>query len=154
MCSYNRSNIEGTDLTDGLYICEESLEICICLCPEVTLCGCQDIKIQLPLLALSFFYPFFLFLFLNLLMVHSPDFYFHKNLDFFLLLDRVFCPEGRPGMSEVFLLSGISGLSFDSPFLSPLLFFSVWSSCSFCLVIFLLMVHSPDFSRKLANIFP
>ena len=32
-------------------------------------------------------------------------------------------PEGRPGMSDVFLLSGISGLSFDSPFLSPLLFF-------------------------------
>ena len=32
-------------------------------------------------------------------------------------------PEGRPGMSDVNLLSGISGLSFDSPFLSPLLFF-------------------------------
>ena len=27
------------------------------------------------------------------------------------------------GMSDVTLLSGISGLSFDSPFLSPLLFF-------------------------------
>ena len=33
-------------------------------------------------------------------------------------------PEGRPGMFDVSLLSGISGLSFDSPFLSPLLFFS------------------------------
>ena len=32
-------------------------------------------------------------------------------------------PEGRPGMSDVPLLSGISGLSFDSSFLSPLLFF-------------------------------
>ena len=32
-------------------------------------------------------------------------------------------PEGRPGMSDVCLLSGISGLSFDSPFLSPFLFF-------------------------------
>ena len=31
--------------------------------------------------------------------------------------------EGRPGMSDVTLLSGISGLSFESPFLSPLLFF-------------------------------
>ena len=31
---------------------------------------------------------------------------------------------GRPGMSDVSLLSGISGLSFDFPFLSPLLFFS------------------------------
>ena len=39
-------------------------------------------------------------------------------------------PEGRPGMSDVTLLSGISGLSFDSPFLSPLLFFPAWSSCS------------------------
>ena len=34
-----------------------------------------------------------------------------------------FYPEGRPGMSDVFLLSGISGLSIYSPFLSPLLFF-------------------------------
>ena len=34
-----------------------------------------------------------------------------------------YLPEGRPGMSDVTLLSGISGLSFDSPFLSPLLFF-------------------------------
>ena len=32
-------------------------------------------------------------------------------------------PEWRPGMSDVLFLSGISGLSFDSSFLSPLLFF-------------------------------
>ena len=32
-------------------------------------------------------------------------------------------PKGRPGMSDVSLLSGISGLSFDSTLLSPLLFF-------------------------------
>ena len=32
-------------------------------------------------------------------------------------------PEGRLGMSDVPLLCGISGLSFDSSFLSPLLFF-------------------------------
>ena len=110
-----------------IYICEKSLEICICLCPEVTLCGCQDIKIQLLLLPLSvifkiYFYPFFFFFFKNLLMVHSPDFYFRKNLESFLLWGRVFCPEGRPGMSDVILLSGISGLSFDSPFLSPFFF--------------------------------
>ena len=48
-------------------------------------------------------------------------------------------------MSDVKPLSGISGLSFDFPFLSPLLFFlpsplvlSVLSCC-------VLMVHSPDF---------
>ena len=32
-------------------------------------------------------------------------------------------PEGRPGMSDVSSLSGISGLSFDSTLLSPRLFF-------------------------------
>ena len=32
-------------------------------------------------------------------------------------------PTGRPGISDVLSQSGISGLSFDSPFLSPLLFF-------------------------------
>ena len=32
-------------------------------------------------------------------------------------------PEGRPGMSDVSPLSGISGLSFDFTLLSPLLFF-------------------------------
>ena len=32
-------------------------------------------------------------------------------------------PEGRPGMSDVSTLSGISGLSFDFTLLSPLLFF-------------------------------
>ena len=32
-------------------------------------------------------------------------------------------PEGRPRVSDVILLSGISGLSFDSPFLSPPFFF-------------------------------
>ena len=32
-------------------------------------------------------------------------------------------PEGRPGMSDVSPLSGISGLSFDSTLLFPLLFF-------------------------------
>ena len=44
------------------------------------------------------------------------------------LLHLEFCfmtltPEGRPGMSDVSPLFGISGLSFDSTLLSPLLFF-------------------------------
>ena len=75
MCSFYRGNIEGTNsskiyvwclwmyvlclrsdwLTEGWCICEKSLEMCICFwpefdCPEVTLCGWQDIKIQLQLL--------------------------------------------------------------------------------------------------------
>ena len=56
-------------------------------------------------------------------------------------------------MSDVSLLPGISGLSFGSPFLSPLLLFSAQSSCSFSLVIFLRMVHSPDFFPENSNIF-
>ena len=75
------------------------------------------------LLLLFHFFIHFFFIFSNLLMVHSSDFYFQKNLEYLLLRDRVFCPEGRPGMSDVIVLSGISGLSFDSPCLSPLLFF-------------------------------
>ena len=56
-------------------------------------------------------------------------------------------------MSDVFLLSGISGLSFDSPFLSPLLSFSAKSSCPFCFVVFLLMIHSPDIFPENSQIF-
>ena len=56
-------------------------------------------------------------------------------------------------MSDVTLLSGISGLSFDSPFPISSLVFSAQSSCSFCLVIFLLMVHSPDFFPENSQIF-
>ena len=44
-------------------------------------------------------------------------------------------PEGRLGMSDVSLLPGISGQSFDSPFLSPLLFLCLvlllFLSCNF-----------------------
>ena len=53
-------------------------------------------------------------------------------------------------MSDVSLLSGISGLSLGSPFLSPLLFFCLvpllFPSWNFC-------THFPDLSRKLSNIF-
>ena len=56
------------------------------------------------------------------------------------------CPEGRTGMSDVNLLSAVSGLSADSSFLSHLFFF--------CLILFFFLVHSPDFvSRKLRNNF-
>ena len=55
-------------------------------------------------------------------------------------------------MSDGSLLSGISGLSFDSPFLSPLLFFFYLPShlaLSVLIVIFLLMVHFPFFQKTL-----
>ena len=51
-------------------------------------------------------------------------------------------PNGRPGMSDVPLLSGLSGLSFD-PLSCLLPCLPAWSSS--CLVLFLLLeVHSPD----------
>ena len=43
-------------------------------------------------------------------------------LSFFIFFTDV-DPEGRPGMSDVSPLSGISELSFDSSFLSSLSFF-------------------------------
>ena len=50
-------------------------------------------------------------------------------------------------MFDVNPLAGISGLSFDL-----LSCFSAWFSYSFCGVIFLLTVHSPDFfCRKLRH---
>ena len=60
-------------------------------------------------------------------------------------------PEGRPGMSDD--LSEISGLSYIwFPFPISFHIFSVLSSCSFCVVIFLLMVHSLDFFPKSSKI--
>ena len=47
-------------------------------------------------------------------------------------------------MSDVTLLSWISGLSFDFPFLSPHLFFLPNPLALSVLSCFLLMVHSPD----------
>ena len=41
-------------------------------------------------------------------------------------------PERRPGLSDVFPLSGISGLSFDSPLLSTLLVFFLILSLFLC----------------------
>ena len=51
-------------------------------------------------------------------------------------------------ISDVNPLAGISGLSFD--LLSS---FSAWLFYPFCLVIFLLTVHSPDFFAESSNIF-
>ena len=53
-----------------------------------------------------------------------------------------------PLPSPQLYLSGISGLSFDSPFLSPLLLIYLVLIFSFCLVICLLMAPSPDFSTQ------
>ena len=60
-------------------------------------------------------------------------------------------PKGGRGclMSPFCLESQGCHLISFSYLLSCVCVFSAWSSCFFCLVIFLLMVHSPDFSRKL-----
>ena len=49
---------------------------------------------------------------------------------------RTSSPEGRPEMSDVHLLSGISGLSFESAFLSPLFIFFFLVLLFFMFVIF------------------
>ena len=108
------------------------------------------------------------FKFLNwkLLIFQRAEFIFSRwrSSSFSLYLDRSFThtrstlldiscqlyaygPEGRPGMSNVSPLAGISGLSFYSTLQSPLLFF--------CLVLlpFLLALSSKLFSRKFFNIF-
>ena len=65
-------------------------------------------------------------------------------------------PNGGRGMSDVSLLSGISGLLFDATFLIPLLFLCLllllFLSCLFSF--FLVMTPCPDFlPRKVCNIF-
>ena len=64
-----------------------------------------------------------------------------------------FCPntpEGRPGMSDVSPLSGISGLSFDSTLLSPLLF--CYSFCPFFFFVSWSILLN-FFPKKFFNIF-
>ena len=68
------------------------------------------------------FYIFFIEVFIFLI-----DTFVEKSEDIVFLVS--FClllvsPKGRLGMSDITLLSAISGLLFDSPFLSPLLFLS------------------------------
>ena len=72
-------------------------------------------------------------------------------------------PERRPGMSDVHSLCGSSGLSFDSPFLSPLFFLSFFLFFFFCLVLlYFLSCHFSAngpfswlffLSKNLSNIF-
>ena len=66
-------------------------------------------------------------------------------------------PEQKPGMSDVNLQFGISGLSFDFLLLSCLLFFYLVRVVLFLFqpYFFLLMVHSgiQAFSRKFSNSF-
>ena len=50
-------------------------------------------------------------------------------------------------MSNVILLSGISGLSFDSLFLSPLMFFFLPSALALSVLSFYLIFFSPEDSN-------
>ena len=83
----------------------------------------------------------------------------------FLVVSYVFChvvrsflnvspPEGRPGMSDVSPLSGISGLSLDSTLLSPLYFFRLVLVLFLSYLFFCLLVHSAIlFMENSSNIF-
>ena len=98
----------------GWYICEKSLEMCICLwpefdCPDVTLCGWQDIKIQLLLLLLLFF--FFLLLSSSFFFVFFFFFFF-----FFLLLLLLFLSSSSSSSFFFLLLLSSSSSSSSSSF--------------------------------------
>ena len=74
---------------------------------------------------------------INHLSLPTPFYSVLVSISVFMALSTVFHlpqrPKGRPGMSDVSPLSGISGLSFDFTLLSPLLFF--------CLVLLLFMSY-------------
>ena len=78
----------------------------------------------------TFLFPFFIGMLLcspvsSILVPNQmPSDFFYSVGDLKIRKNSQQCfPEGRPGMSDVSLLSGISGLSFDFTLLSPLLFF-------------------------------
>ena len=62
-------------------------------------------------------------------------------------------PEGRPGMSDVSPLSGISGLSFGSTLLSPLLFFWLVQLLFLSYLFFCLLIHSPEVFPENSSLF-
>ena len=63
-------------------------------------------------------------------------------------------PRREAGMSDVSPLSEISGLSFDSTLLSPLLFFCRVLRLFLSYLFFCLLAHSPEpFFRRFFNIF-
>ena len=62
-------------------------------------------------------------------------------------------PEGKPGISDIFPLSGLSGLSFDSTLLSPLLFFCLVLLLFLSYTFFFLLANFPEnFPENSSNI--
>ena len=68
-------------------------------------------------------------------------------------LDFQFAPGGRPGMSDVSPLSGISGLSFDATLLSPPLFFCIVLLLFLSYLFFCLLAHSPELFPENSSVF-
>ena len=62
-------------------------------------------------------------------------------------------PKGTPGMSDVSPLSEISGLSFDSTLLSPLMFFCLVLLLFLSYLFFCMLVHSPELFPENSSIF-
>ena len=109
------------------------------------------IQIKLAVWVLKIYFHSIPFFILNII---------YKLSEHLLFLFVFGSPKGRPGLSDVPLLSGISGLSFDSPFLSPVFSFLGGSFCvcvCVCLVLLLFLschvsANGPFywlFSRKL-----
>ena len=120
------------------------------------LCWCYSVVIAvLLLLLLCWCYVVILlcFLFYFILLCCACGVWLIQHDHILFLKFQVYSPEGRLGMSDVSLLSGISRLTFDSPFLSPLLFFLPSPFARSVLSFFLLMIHYPDFFPENSNIF-
>ena len=138
--------------------------ICVCVCKFLSL-NCLHFLLALRSVYLVSFtifwhfgwalsiYPHNIFkclfwsLFVDCLL--STSFYFCISFHILCCFSHMTCPLPGRDARDIWCnpLSGISWLSFSSPFLSPLLFF-----CSFCHVSFQLinlMVHSLDFLFRL-----
>ena len=74
-------------------------------------------SINLTLISSCFIYPF------TMRVTGAPQMISQPVSSIFPCSALPSAPTGRPGMSDVSHLSGISGLSFDSTLLSPVLFF-------------------------------
>ena len=106
---------------------------------------CRDAQLILPV-------------FLPLLLSHrchpqSGDWWLFCFQCWQCLRDLLKPPEGRPGMSDVSPLSGISGLSFDSTLLSPLLFFCLVLLPFLSFIIFFLLALSSKLFPENSSIF-
>ena len=145
-------------ICESEYVCV-CLSVCACVCTRVCVCVCVCVRVRR---VCTWFTHDTISQYVQCVSTHWLGMQHHK-LDKTLTLElqkeniltlfrlSMCCygtPEGRPGMSDVSFLSGISGLSFDSTLLSPLVFF-----CLVYFIFFCLLVLSPELFPENSSIF-